>query len=154
MRKVLLTVLLVVLVSGIAVAAVKPDPPNWDNLKQLVPGDQVQVVLNDAKSYRGQFESRSDEGMIVRLAAGEQTFARKDVLRVSTKGQPHRVRNALIGLGTGVGAGVAIAAGTSRNDPEAQSIGYAFIPPFAGGAGAAVGALMPTGGWHDVYRAR
>jgi hypothetical protein len=92
--------------------------------------------------------------MVVRLGSGEQTFSRDSVLRVSTKGQSHRLRNAAIGAAVGVGVGFAAAAGSSRNDQEAQAIGYAVIPPFAGGAGAAVGAILPTGGWHDIYRAR
>ena len=127
---------------------------NWDNLKKLAPGDDIRIVLNDAKSYRAKFQSVSDEAIVVRLVTGEQTFTRENVLRVSTKGQSHRLRNAALGAAIGVGVGFAAAAGTSRNDPEAQAIGYVLIPPALGGAGAAVGAILPTGGWHEVYRAR
>jgi hypothetical protein len=28
---------------------------NWDDLKNLAPGQEIRVVLNDAKSYRGKF---------------------------------------------------------------------------------------------------
>jgi hypothetical protein len=127
---------------------------NWDNLKRLAPGDDIRIVLNDAKSYRAKFQSASDAAIVVRLVTGEQTFTRENVLRVSTRGQSHRLRNAALGAGIGVGLGFAVAAGTSRNDSEAQAIGYAVIPPFMGAAGAGVGAFLPTGGWHDVYRAR
>ena len=127
---------------------------NWGNLKRLAPGDEIHIVLNDAKSYRANFQSVSDQAIVVRLATGEQTFTRKNVLRVSTKGQSHRLRNAVLGAAIGVGLGFAVATGTSRNDSEAQAIGYAVIPPFMAAAGAGVGAFLPSGGWHDVYRAR
>jgi hypothetical protein len=127
---------------------------NWDNLKRLAPGDEIHIVLNDAKSYRGKFHSVSDEAIVVRLVTGEQTFTRENVLRDSTEGQSHRLRNAALGAGIGVGLGFAVAARTSRNDSEAQAIGYAVIPPILGAAGAGVGAFLPTGRWHDIYRAR
>jgi hypothetical protein len=154
MNRLALAILSVVSVSSLAVAAVKPDVASWANLKQLARGQQVEVVLNNAESYRGQFASSTDNTLVLRLAGGEQTFARQDVLRVSTKGRSHRGRNALIGLGVGVGAGFALAAATARNDSEAHAIGLAVIPPVAGAAGAVGGALVHTGGWHDVYRAR
>jgi hypothetical protein len=146
------TLLLLLMVPGFGLA--QSSQHNWDNLKRLAPGDDVRIVLNDAKSYRAKFQSVSNAAIVVRLVTGEQTFTRENVLRVSTKGQSHRLRNAALGAGIGVGLGFAVAAGTSRNDSEAQAIGYAVIPPFMGAVGAGVGAFLPTGGWHDVYRAR
>ena len=126
---------------------------SWDSLKQLVPGQEIRVVLNDAKSYQGRFELISDEAMTVRLAAGEQSFARQDILRVSAKGKSHRLRNVLIGAGIGGGiSGAAVAANYSF-DPEAGAIAAVVGIPIATIAGAGVGAVIPTGGWHDVYRA-
>ena len=58
---------------------------SWDNLKSLTPGQEIRVVMNNVKSYQGEFESLSDDGITLRQAAGEQTLARKDVLRVSRK---------------------------------------------------------------------
>jgi tetratricopeptide (TPR) repeat protein len=142
------------LMTGAPLRAAEPPPEkaNWDNLKSLAPGEEIQVVLKDAKSYRGRLQAVSDEAITVRLAAGEQSIARQDILRVSAKGNSHRLRNALIGAGIGAGiTGVAVAA-SIRNDPEAIN-GVAVIPIVAL-VGAGVGAVMPTGGWHDVYRAR
>jgi hypothetical protein len=70
---------------------------SWDNLKSLTPGQEIRVVMNDVKSYQGEFESLSDDGITLRQAAGTQTLARQDVLRVSSKGQNHQSRNTLIG---------------------------------------------------------
>jgi len=127
---------------------------NWDNLKQLAPGDDIRIVLNDAKSYGAKFQSVSDEALVVRLVTGEQTFTRESVLRVSTKGRSHRLRNALIGAGAGGGIAAAAAGSNCSFDSEACAIGLAVGVPFAIAAGAGVGAVIPTGGWHDVYRAR
>ena len=70
-------------------------------------GQEIQVVLNDAKSYRGKFQSVSDEGLVVSLATDEQTFTKQSVLRVSSKGQGRRGRNIGIGALIGVGGGAA-----------------------------------------------
>jgi hypothetical protein len=149
----------VLMLGSIGIAAVhaegaKSPRANWDNLKGLAPGDDIRIVLNDAKSYGAKFQSVSDAAIVVRLLTGEQTFTRESVLRVSTKGQSHRLRNAALGAAIGVGLGAILAASTSRNDSEAQAIGWVVIPPLTGAAGAGVGAFLSTGGWHDAYRAR
>jgi hypothetical protein len=152
MRRHIFAIIGALLLAGSASAQKPPD--SWDNLKQLVPGEAVRVVLNDAKSYQGKFELVSDEAITVRLAAAEQSFARQDILRVSAKGDPHRMRNALIGAGIGAGVAGALAAKNYHNDPESGAYAVALGIPFAAVAGAGVGAVMPTGGWHDIYRAR
>jgi hypothetical protein len=111
MKRLLLTILFLVWVSSPAVAAAKTEAANWDNLKQLAPGVEVKIVLNDAKAYPGQFKAVTDEAIVLRLDTGaEQTFTRQDVLRVSTEGKKHRGRNALIGMAIGAGAGVIVGA--------------------------------------------
>jgi hypothetical protein len=137
-----------------AAAAPPQDKRNWDNLKQLAPNEQVRIVLNDARSYRGEFQSVSEGAIVVRLATGAQSFAKENVLRVSTKGASHTRRNALIGAAVGFGAGTAIVAvACLSNDCKG-----AVAPILGATAGAPVGALVgfviPTGGWRDVYRAR
>jgi hypothetical protein len=142
---------------------------SWDNLKSLTPGQEIRVVMNNVKSYQGEFESSSDTGITLRQATGEQTLARKDVLRVSIKGKNHRTRNAVIGAA--VGAGVGLAAGLEAdhviwdhaNCTEGPLFHCGYPPnphwaligtPVVGLAGAVIGAVIPTGGWHEVYRAR
>ncbi len=134
-------------------AAPKPALAQWGNLQDLKPGDEIRVVLNDKKSYAGRFQQATEDHLTVRLASGGQSFAKEEILRVSVKGRSHRMRNAAIGLGIGVGLGLAIAAKDS-NDSEAQNIDLAFGAPLAGAGGAAIGALVSSSGWRDVYRAR
>jgi hypothetical protein len=133
----------------VAVAEPRPEKANWDNVKQLLPGEEIRVVLNDAKSYRGLLQTVTDQAIVVRLATGDQTFARENILRVSAKGEPHRGRNAALGALIGMGAGAA-AFGAGYQDGYAALAG--LVP--GGGIGAIVGAVLPSGGWHEVYRAR
>jgi len=141
-------------ISAIHAEEAKSPQADWNNLKGLAPGDDIRIVLNDTTSYKAKFQSESDQAIVVRLVTGEQTFTRESVQRVSTKGKSHRLRNAALGAAIGVGLGAVLAASTSRNDSEAQAIGWVVAPPFMGAAGAGIGAFLPSGGWHDVYRAR
>jgi hypothetical protein len=144
----------------------KGSPRSWDNLKSLTPGQEVRVVMKNVLSYRGKFESLSDGGITLRQAAREQTLSRKDILRVSLKtGQDHQVRNMLIGMVVGAGAGVVIGLGpyyVHRNCTEGPLFNCGSPPnarwvkvltPVGGVAGMAIGAWIPTGGWYDIYRA-
>jgi len=132
---------------------------NWHNLQQLAPGQQIRIVLNDAKSYTGQFQSVTDEGIVVRSSVGRQSVERQKVLRVSIRSRNHRGRNALMGLAVGAGAGIIVgvaspelgqgrcAQGSCVNATSASLAGVV-------GAllGAGLGAAIPSHGWHDVYR--
>jgi hypothetical protein len=128
---------------------------NWGKVKQLSRGQEIQVVQNDAKSFQGELQSVSDEALVIHLAAGEQTFTKQSILRVSSKGVSHRLRNAALGAAAGGGGGAGIgAAAANRNDFFGRGA-YAAVGAVIGVvAGAAAGALLPTGGWHEVYRAR
>jgi hypothetical protein len=133
---------------------------NWDKLKQLLAGEEIQVVQNDAKSTRGNFHSVTDEAIVVSTAAGEQTINRQSVLRVSSQGKGHRTRNALIGAGVGAGAGAGIGAAIGGCGQGAACIGatkgeiIGVLTGLGALGGAIVGAVLPSGGWHEVYRAR
>ncbi len=143
---------------------------DWDDLKSLTPGRVIRVVTKDVNSYQGEFRSLNEDGITLRQKAGERTLARKDIVRVSLKsGQSHAVRNTLIGAAIGAGAGLGIGLGadkviwdhTNCTEGPAFSCGgppnphWEIILTSVGGlGGAAIGGAIPTGGWHDVYRAR
>ena len=158
MRRIKLVLLCVILVPVMGMAQSAKD--SWDNVKQLKPGQQIRVVLNDAKSYTGQMGSVSDEGLVIRTGGGEQTVARQNILRVSSQGKSHRGRNALIGLAVGAGAGVVIGVASPEVGQGKCAQGScinaasAALAGFVGAAvGTGLGAVLPTDGWHDVYRA-
>jgi len=142
----------------------------WGNLKSLARGQEILVVMNNIKSHKGKFESVSGSGIMLRQEKVELTLARKDVFRVSQMvGQDHHTRNAVAGMVVGAGAG--LVTGLIANHviwshvnctlgpdfacgyPPNPHWGY-ILTPVGGLAGAALGSLLPTGGWHDVYRAR
>jgi hypothetical protein len=140
-----------------------PNQSNWEKLKQLSSGQEIQVVQNDTKSTRGNFRSVTDEAIVVSLGSGEQTISRQSILRVSSKGRGHRVRNALIGAGIGAGAGLGVGAVADSHDKCKQGgICLNILPnggkeigtPLGALGGAIVGAVLSTGGWHEIYRAR
>jgi hypothetical protein len=169
MKRVKTVVCLGLLVLSLAIAtnsALGDDNKNqaaWNKLKQVSAGQEIQVVQDGAKSTTGNFRSLTDEAIVVSGATGEQTISRQSVLRVSSKGQGHRKRNALIGAGIGAGVGLGIgAASDSRASctpgffscPFFPNLGKEIGTPIGAIAGGIVGVVLPTGGWHEIYRAR
>jgi hypothetical protein len=134
-------------------AAQKSD---WGAVKQLSQGQQIQIMLNDAKSYSGEFRSATDDAISVHMSTGDQTFNRPSIRRISSKGRGHRGRNALIGAAIGAGAGLGIGAAMC----PANSIGCtgnqgkAIGAPLFALVGAAVGAVLPSGRWQAIYRSK
>ena len=132
----------------------------WDKLKKLSIGQEIQVVENGAKSTPGSFRSVTDEAMVMSTANGEQTISRQSILRVSSKGKGHRMRNTLIGAGIGAGAGAAIGAAIGGCSQGELCFGIArtevmgVVAGLGAIAGAIVGAVLPSGRWHVIYRAR
>lgn len=153
MRRIRLILLCAILVPALGMAQATQD--SWDNLSQLTGGQKVRIVLNGAKAYTGEFRSVNETGIVVRGEAGEQVFERQNVRRVSTKGISHRGRNALIGAAVAGGIG-AVGGGACdyREVIPCGGTGAAMIGAISAGWGAVVGALIPTGRWHDVYRAQ
>jgi hypothetical protein len=131
--------------------------PAWNNLKQLTPGQQVRVVVNNNKSFKGQFQSTTDDAIIIRSKGTDQTLSRSSVQLVSKRRAGHRGRHALIGAAIGAGAGLGIGAAVD-NDCSSTSIvctgnkGKAILTPVFGLLGAGIGALLPAGGWQELYR--
>lgn len=129
---------------------------DWATVKQLLPGDQVKIVLNNGKSYKGVLRSAGDDA--VSIGNGE-SYQKQDVRRVLLRKASHRGRNALIGLGigaaTGLGTGAAVDSDCSKTSFMCTgNLGKAVLTPLFGGIGAGIGALIPTGGWREVYRSK
>ena len=106
---------------------------DWDKIKQLSAGQEIQVVQNDAISTTGKFHSITDKAIVVSTANSEQTMSRQNILRVSSKGRGHRTRNALIGAGIGAGTGLGIGAAMDAHDKCSQGSSASVHPGNARG---------------------
>ena len=129
----------------------------WDSLKQLAHGDRIRVAQKDSKFFTGEFQSFTDEAIILHVKSADQTILRQNLQSVSIRRAGHRGRNALIGgaigAGVGLGAGVAIDRCSPNEIVCTGNKGKAILTPVFGLLGALVGAVIPAGSWQQIYRA-
>ena len=152
MSKVKLLLLAVLLSPGIVLAAAK-ETASWDNLKQLRPGDRIEVIDQSLKSYRGTFVSVSEDAIVLESKGDSSTVERVKVLRVSKRDSSKRTRNMLLGAAIGAGAGLAISLpieAVASNEGNGAAGVVAGVTAGAAGAGLAVGSTM---GNRLIYRA-
>jgi hypothetical protein len=136
------------------------DETGWSNLQQLRVGQKIEVVDTNLKKHKGTFLSFSDEAISLRVGKDEVGVQRPNVLRVSLREKSKRLRNALIGMAIGAGAGVAAveicAQASSGLSPclgqDFRATAYAILVPVGGAVGAGIGAAFP--GYQTIYRAK
>ena len=153
MQRLIWGLFLLVLLPGLGLAQTGLE--SWDNLSQLHAGQKIEVVDMKLKSLKGTFVSFSEGAISLRVKESEVAVPRPDVLRVSEREDSKRVRNMLIGLAIGAGAGVAIgAAMDARVNYETGEccMGVAIGAPIGAGAGFGLGAAFS--GYRTVYRAK
>lgn len=114
----------------------------WENLRQLTPGQRIEVVQKDHK-LTGSFLTVSDDSISLKASDGDETVPRAEVLRVSRHGGK-RGRNILIGaaVGAGVGAGIGAAAGGCKSNSLGPCVGRGVVAGVVGGLGAVVGGVV------------
>jgi hypothetical protein len=134
----------------------KTTQANWNALKALTAGTQVRIT-DGFRTVDGKLDRTTDDAIVVTSGKGQEMFNRRDVSIVSVKKQSHRTRNTLIGLGVGAGGGLAFG-GALANDAKDSILGGhgpAIIASSAGAGalvGVLVGAVIPSGGWRQVYK--
>ena len=129
---------------------------DWSAVQALAPGEQIKVAVQNGSFLRGRFQSASDRGLVVSVGDGQETIVRESIRNVAVRGKSHRGRNALvgaaIGAGAGLGMGVAIdSCSKSTSLCTTGNKGKAILTPAIAAIGAAIGAALPSGGWHKVY---
>ena len=57
-----------------------------------------------------------------------------------------------MGAGAGLGIGAGLDAGCHSNCIGGNNLGKAIFTPIGAIGGALVGLVIPTGGWHEIYK--
>jgi hypothetical protein len=137
----------------LAASSLAAQSADWAVVKSLIPGTQVRLEAPHRLS--GQIRSVSDDALVLRSGGREETVPRTQVVRLDVKKRGHHKRNALIGalVGAGVGAGIAAkSASCSGFDCIGSRAVEVGAPVGLGALGAVIGAVIPSGGWRQVYR--
>jgi hypothetical protein len=128
---------------------------SWDNLKQLRPGEKIEVVGTSMETLHGPLVAVSEEAITLKVGQSQQSVERAKVVRVSVRDTSHRKRNMLIGTAVGAGVGLAIAVpvgmicSNEGNCGTGQTAGTALAVVGLGAAGAGLGAFP---GNRTIYR--
>lgn len=131
-------------------------PGDWGHLRELRPGQKIEVVDKSMKSFGGHFVSVSEEAITLQIGKSQESIDRAKVARVSVRDTSHRKRNMLIGAAVGVGAGLAVAipvatlCSNEGNCSSAETAGAVVVVAGLGAAGVGLGAIP---GNRTVYRA-
>ncbi len=137
-----------------ATVAAQTNSSNWNAVKVLTAGTEVRIQ-SGSRTVRGNIDGVTEDAILMRTRKGQETFKQPDVMRVSLRESGHRTRNALIGLGIGAGVGLGVGAAADASCKSfcfGGNLGKAVFTPVGAIVGIAVGALIPAGGWREIYR--
>ena len=151
MRKTSMALVTLLLVPAFTQA--QHEQASWDNLKQLQPGQKIELVDAKMKTSTGKFVSVTEEAITLRDGKQETTVRRVEVARVSVGDNSHRTRNILLGAGIGGGIGIAatvVPLAASSNEGNGCAVCIAGIAAGFGG-GTALG-MIP--GHRTIYRVK
>jgi hypothetical protein len=130
---------------------------DWSTVKALATGADVRITT-DSRTVRGKVLRVTDDALVLASGKSQEMFPLQEVKRVLLRGDSHRGRNSLIGLGAGAAAGL-ITGAVGHQDCTGWCIFYtsrgtdmAAGAIILGGIGAGVGALIPTRSWLEIYR--
>src|SRR5262245_18952186 len=129
------------------------DRTSWSNLKKAKAGQEIEIVLNDATSYKGTIRSWSDAGIVAHVNTGDMMFTRSDVMRVARHKPGHRLRHTAVaaGIGAAVGGILAASCGNGIGCPRGKE--NLAVASVTSGLGALVGVRLPSRkGWEVIYR--
>lgn len=128
---------------------------DWNTVKALTTGTDVRITAG-SRTVRGTIDRVTDDTLMVTSGKGQEMFTQPEVTRVSVGKKGHRGRNALIGLAVGTGVGLAIGIAARSGTGQLQIVPNGAITAgftVAGAlAGTIVGAVVPTGGWREIYK--
>jgi hypothetical protein len=128
---------------------------DWNAVKALKAGTDIRITAN-SRTIRGTIDSITGDFLVMTSGKSQEMFDRQQVSSVAEKKPGHRMRNALIGLAAGTGAGLGIGLGARSSHNELQIVpNHTLTAAFAlagAATGTILGALIPTGGWREIYK--
>ena len=130
---------------------------DWSTVKALATGAEVRITTS-SRTVRGKVLRVTDDSLVLAAGKTQEMFPQQEVKRVLLRGDSHRGRNSLIGLGIGAATGAIIGAAAHQDCTgwcffiTSQGADAAAGAAVFGGIGAAVGALIPTRSWLEIYR--
>jgi len=143
----------VLFVFALAASAQSP-AQNWNNVTALAAGTPVRISVG-SRTVRGQVQGVTDDSLAVNSGKGQERFTRQDVARVSVKERGHHARNILIGAAVGAGIGLGVGAAVARCKSFCVVSTGEVVAVSTGGfaaVGAIIGAVIPSGGWREIYK--
>ena len=150
----IITLLLVLVTILVPAAWAREGQESWDSLKQLRPGQKIEVNDMNLKLVKGTFVSVAENELSIQTNKGPLTIERANVMRVSLRENSKRARNALIGAAIGAGIGIGLGAAADArfgNETGEEHFAMAIFTPIGAGAGAGIGAAIPS--YATIYRA-
>ncbi len=128
---------------------------SWDNLKQLRPGDKIQVVDIHVSTFKGDFVSLTDDAIALRDGPNEFSVARAAVVRVSVRDSSRRKRNMLLGAAIAGGAALGVGLWVYEAQQSGEGTGCGgCVAAIAGGAAGAGAGLGATSTYRTIYRVK
>jgi hypothetical protein len=128
------------------------NPPSWENLNTLQPGEKIQVTEMNSTKVSGTFLNISDAAISLQEGARQEMVPMQDVRSVKLTTQQHRLRNTLLGAAIGFGVGLGIGAATYQQGFLGRGFQAEVGGLFGVVCGAVVGAVWPS--HKTIYRAK
>ena len=118
---------------------------SWQNLEQLISGQEIEVTMSNGRSVQGSFISFGNPSISLRGKQKDITISRADVSRVRLH-PARRRRYTWIGAALGAGAGAGVGAGIGEHVAYESGGDFRNLKPaiigISAGIGAGVGALI------------
>lgn len=125
----------------------------WARVKQLAPGADIKVEVDETLSFRGRFSAADEQSMTFVVGGRDHTVERGRIRRISIRrGTSHRGRNILLGYLVGSAAGGLLYAAGCAGKSAGCMEGSPVVAVPAGAVGLILGATLPANGWQEIYR--
>ncbi|NIV29835.1 MAG: hypothetical protein GWN58_10115 [Anaerolineae bacterium] len=125
---------------------------HWDRLAALLPGTELRVSLEGARTLKGKLENVTEETLTLRIGRKSKTIAPAEVVRIHQLRRDSLDNGLLLGMAVGVAAGAAWGAGLAAHE-DINNMVLLFTVPVGAAAGTAIGAAADSARieWLLVY---